>query len=566
MHSLLRAFFTRGELLRDFIFLACLVFVWFVPQFGGRAFRSIEAVASRLAERKLLAIILIVVATIVIRISLLWFFPVPYPEVHDEFSYLLAGDTFAHGRLSNPPHPMWVFFDTIHVNQHPTYMSKYPPAQGAVLALGRLVGSPWIGVLLSGGVMCGAVLWMLQGWLPPRWALLGGVLVMFKIALFSYWMNSYFGGSVAAIGGALVTGALPRILRSWRTLHAVILGVGVFILANSRPFEGAFLCLPVVVVLLARLCRRGRPAWQIAWRRVVLPLGVVALLGGAFMAYYNWRGTGSALLFPYTVNEKTYQSMPTFSWQQMRPALHYTNPQLEAFYNGAMRDAWLQNGVNSLPKAVRKAAYVLTVSIFFFLWPALSVTLLTLFRVLRDRRVRLLVVQAALVFLSFLLVRAWFHPHYAAPLVATIFALVTQSLRHLRSWEVGGRTVGVAITRLVVVFTALLAPFNLDGKSRFDKADAIQYRAQFAEQLEATPGKHLVIVHYSPQHIVFREWVYNGADIDGSRVVWAREIPGVDMQPLLDYFRGRQIWLAEPDATPPRLSRHVSSEPKFPSP
>ncbi len=559
MHSLLRSFFTRGEIVRDLIFLACLLFACFIPRFGNGAFTSIENFGSRLAKRKTAAILAIAAATIVLRLSVLWLFPLPYPQLHDEFSYLLAGDTFAHGRLTNPTHPMWLFFDTIHVNQHPTYMSKYPPAQGAALALGEAVGSPWIGVLLSGCLMCAAVLWMLQGWLPPKWALLGGVLIMFKVAVFSYWMNSYFGGFVAAIGGALVTGAVPRIVHRWRTLDAVILGVGALILANSRPFEGAFLCLPVFVVLLVRLGNGRMPSWQVALRRVIAPLCMVAILGGMWMAYYNWRGTRRALQFAYAVNEKTYQSMPTFSWQTMRPAPHYGNPQLESFYNVAMREAWSENGVNSLPKAARKAAYILTVTMFFFLWPQLAASLLALFPVLRDRRVRLLVVQTALVLASLLLVRAWFHPHYAAPLVATIFALVTQGLRHIRRWEFAARPVGVGITRVVVVFTVLLAPFNLDGKSRFDAPDPIQFRTRFESQLAALPGNHLVIVRYSPRHMVFREWVYNGADIDGSRVVWAREIPGVSPQPLLDYFRGRQVWLAEPDASPPRLSHYDSA-------
>ena len=548
------------DCLAGLIFAAALAVAWYVPGLGDGWFSQVEKVGRRVAAKKGWVLLGVAVAAVGLRLSLLWLIPVPTPSGHDEFSYLLAADTFVHGRLTNPPHPMWVYLESFHINMQPTYMSKYPPAQGVILAVGKLLGHPWIGVLLSIAGMCAAITWMLQGWFPPVWAMLGGVIAVTNFAAFNYWTDEYWGGAAAAIGGALVMGALPRVWRRPGATNAVVLGLGVGIVANSRPFEGLIFCLPVAAAFAGWLWRR-REQWRINLTRVVLPLAGVLGLTVVLMGYYNWRGTGNAWLFPYQVNERAYAIRPLFLWQTIGPPRHFLNPQFDKYYNHAQpyelefmqahfaRSCWGRIKALSM----------------FYMGVLVPVPVLTLRWLMRDGRMRLMLIQFALS-LSVLLVVAPFTNHYFAPLTATLTAIVVQGLRHLRTWRHGGSAVGIGLSRLFLVLTLMTLPAHA-LKRIYEDHRGISWtdpempgRARIGDQLTNIAGKHLVLVRYERKHNVNYEWVYNAADIDHAKVVWAREIPGMDMTPLLRYYEGRRVWVVDADAVPAKLEPYGSGD------
>lgn len=520
---------------------------------------------SYVARRRTLSVTVVGFGAFAARLAILPFCPIPIPFIQDDFSFLLAADTFASGRLTNAPHLMWPHFESFHITVFPTYMSMYFPAQGLVMAAGRvLAGHPWFGVLFSTAAMAAAICWMLQAWLPNRWALLGGLLVILRLGLFSYWIDTYVGGSVAAVGGALVVGALPRIWTKLRARDFLLLAFGLAILANSRPYEGLLLTIPALTVLSHEIYKRRRPSPRFLLRRASASL-VLLLLTVSWMAYYNYRVFGSVFTLPYTLNRHTYASAPHFLWQKPRPEPAYRHAVMRDFYSNFELSEFLK--ARSVPGfLLATTVKLVTVELFFFGFIML-LPIAALPRVLRDKRTRPLLFIAGF-FAVGLAIETWLIPHYVAPLTAVIYAVFLQCLRHMRTWRFDGRRIGIVLARAVPATCCILcvirlyaaplhlglAPQRFSSRAWFGTYPFGLERAHLLSNLERLPGKQLVLVRYSARHDSLKEWVYNAADIDASRVVWAREMNASEDAKLLAYFSDRRAWLVEPDCTPVRVT------------
>lgn len=448
---------------------------------------------------------------------------VPQAQVPDEASYLLAADTFASGRLSNPPHPMRAHFEMRHILAEPTYQSKYPPAQGLILGLGqRLVGHPAAGLAIQSALLAMAVAWALGGTLGPGWTLVGGLLVASRLAIGSYWNQGYWGGSMAAVGGALVLGGLLRLRRGPSATTGAVTGLGFGLLAIARPYEGFLMGLVATVILLA-ISRR----WSWPERvRTALPMLVVTALGVGFLGIYNASVTGAPELFPHALY--THQRPDTSAHPELMHFVWEAPP------------PWLPGALRIWPT---KASF----GVYFLLGLGLLIPVLAAARtIFRRTEARIALALWVPVSLAHFVVRPW-NPHYVAAATASAMLLATLALVAMAEWRVRGVRIGPSVALLAMAIQLVLALVQLPAH-RADADDWSMHRAALESRLESMPGDDLLLVRYL--HGRPHQWVWNDADIDASPVVWAESLGPEADDALRRYFADRRAWKIDVDFGP----------------
>jgi hypothetical protein len=263
---------------------------------------------------------------------------------------------------------------------------------------------------------------------------------------------------------------------------------------------------------------------------------------------------------------------PYFVWQSQRPEPLYRHEVMRQFYERNELETYqkIHSISGFVPETLLKAAR----AVLFFAGITLLLPLVMLRHVFLDRRIRFLV-GCVIVLAAGQLIEIYLIPHYLAPFTAAFYVIGLQAMRHLRLWIPGGQPVGRTLVRLTVTLCVFLAgarlfaePLHLDlpvwpagwasewyGRSTESGAERAKISADLAKQSE----KALVIVRYSSDHQPLDEWVYNAANIDSSKVVWAREMDEAENRQLMDYYKDRTVWLVQPDTKPASVSLYLSA-------
>jgi len=518
------------------------------PAVGAPFFSKLEELGGRVARRPAVVFLGLGLVVLLTRAALLPFWPVPKPVIYDEFAYLLQADTFAHGRFTNSTHKLWQFFESPYVLQHPTYAAKYPPGHALAMAAGQVVfQDPWFGVWLSCGFMAGALVWAMQGWLPPDWSLIGGLLAL-PLAINSYWMNSYWGGAVAAVGGALLLGGYARVVSRRQPGYALAMGLGLAILANTRPYEGLVFAVPVMIALFL-----PRPRWK-----ALALITVILVPAFALSAWYNHAVTGDALQLPFTEYARQYARIPIFNFQSLHQGGTYSNSVMADLHQKWEPAQWLAaRSLQLLPDRLTDWQRIVSTLLGSVLFGLLILGFLR--NLSRDRRIRLpLICLGAMLAGSLIEVR--YYDHYFGPATAALLIVTVQALRHLRQWQPGRRLAGRFLSRAIPVLVGGMAIANQgavilrqEPPENSQPRNALRDRVA-AKLLDDQLGQHVILVRYSGNQSPHEEWVYNTADIDRQDVVWAHDLGATANAALMEYYKGRKIWLFQPDINPTQLN------------
>lgn len=332
------------------------------------------------------------------------------------------------------------------------------------------------------------------------------------------------------------------------------MGLGLVILANSRPYEGFVFSIPIGLAMLWWFAGKQRPSLRISLYRVILPLLATLICGAIATSYYYYRVTGDPFRMAYQVNRETYAMAPYFIWQKPRPELVYRHEVMRDFYRRELADFEENRTFNGYMSRALDKTYSWWQ---FYLGPLLTLPLIALPWVVRQKKMMLPVAICTAMITGFAL-QIWMLPHYFAPATGALYILLVQCMRQLGHWRARNDLLGLSIVRAIPVLAFAMILLRVTAAAAHVQIEPAWprgnlSRAEIEHELRQMTGQQLVLVRYGPRHDLDLEWVWNDADIDRSKVVWARDMGDAENQELLNYFKDRRVWRLNGDDSPVKL-------------
>lgn len=462
------------------------------------------------------------------------------PVVHDEFAYLLTADTFVQGRLTNQPPPFKEFFSTFHVITSNFYNGKYPPGQGLQLALGQVLGHPLHGVWITIVLWSCSLYWLFKTMAPPATAFWGGVLFVPFFSFLSYHGQSYWGGSLGALGGALTLGGILYCWDNIRIHAAILCGVGLGLLQMTRPMEGLIFCSVPLVAISLKYLKQGNAGIRPWVLKFFFPMLVPLFMGISFHLIYNWANTGHALQLPYMSNNSS-------------DVMRWGAP--ENLFAGSlglsMRSIQAWRAVSPLPWYFAIMVGILSI--------AGLLSTCTYHRQL-DGSAWLVVACLGSIGVAIWGSQSFSRtvwPHYVSAWSAPAGLLAMIGWRSMIEWPSSAmKVISIVFTVLVLLVlgstmyltarhAALINPSTMVGK-HWNCSDFGRHRQTIKERLltfhQKSGLQQIVFVKYGQDHEYHKEWIYNDADIFHSPVIWARDLGAKKNNKLRSFVGGHWAW------------------------
>ena len=146
-----------------------------------------------------------------------------------------------------------------------------------------------------------------------------------------------------------------------------------------------------------------------------------------------------------------------------------------------------------------------------------------------------------------MLLPIWLNLNYTAPISALFFTVELGCVRACMGWMRNLTSVLRTVGAVLLIISSVTVGVLVAQRINTNDSHYGERRENIVNALNEYPEGNVVFVRYAPARNIFEEWVYNSADIDGQRVIWALDKGPEQNTAVLRYYAGRKFWLLLPD-------------------